>query len=244
MKKILIAIIVTLTLFGCSENKLTRQMPIERKMEIGNEYMELGKYHKAIPYFTDVVFERNSKHTAEAQMKLGDCYFYQNKFLEARFEYEELIRLFHDYKDINMAYFQIGVCRYNESLPAHYTQEETEKAVTAFETFIEKFPFDEMKKDAINYIQKCRYKLLEKRYYNGYAYYKMFDYSAALMYFDEIAELGNVDELDKMSLYYSAKIYITRKDKENAVSTAGRLTERYPGSKEAEKINQLLQKLK
>ncbi len=244
MKKILIAIIVIITLFGCSKNKLTQQMPIERKMEIGNEYMELGKYHKAIPYFTDVAFERNSKYTAEAQMKLGDCYFFQNKFIDARFEYEELIRLFHDYKDINMAYFQIGVCHYNESRPAHYTQEETERAITAFETFIEKFPFDEMKKDAIEYIQKCHYKLLEKKYYNGYAYYKMFDYSAALMYFDEIAELGNIDELDKMSLYYSARIYITRKDKENAVSTAGRLTVRYPGSEETEKINQFLQKLK
>lgn len=244
MKKILIVFIVIITLFGCSKNKLTQQMPIERKMEIGNEYMELGKYHKAIPYFSDVVFERNSKYTAEAQMKLGDCYFFQNKFMEARFEYEELIRLFHDYKDINMAYFQIGVCYYNESRPAHYTQEETEKAITAFETFIEKFPFDEMKKDAIDYIQKCRYKLLEKKYYNGYAYYKMFDYSAALMYFDEIAELGNIDELDKMSLYYSAKIYITRKDKKNAVPTADRLTERYPGSEETEKINSLLQKLK
>jgi len=244
VKKILIAIIVVLTLLGCSKNRLTRQMPIERKMEIGNEYMELEKYHKAIPYFADVVFERNSKYTAEAQMKLGDCYFSQNKFLEARFEYEELIRLFHDYKDINMAYFQIGVCYYNESRSAHYTQEETEKAITAFETFVEKFPFDEIKKDAISYIQKCRYKLLEKKYYNGYAYYKMYDYSAALMYFNEIIELGNIDELDKMSLYFSARIYITRKDKENAVSTAGRLTERYPGSKETEKVNKLLQKLK
>ncbi len=243
MKKIILFGIFII-LVGCSENRLTKDMPVERKMEIGNEYFEKEKYHKAIPYFTDIAFERNSAYTAEAQLKLADCYFNQNKFMEARFEYEELIRLFHDHKEVSKAFFQIGVCYFNESLNPHYTQEETESAISAFETFVEKFPFDEKKKEAIDYIQECQYKLLEKKYYNGYAYYKLSDYSAALMYFDEITELGNIDEIDKMSLYYSAKIYITRKDKENAVSTAGRLTERYPGSKETEKINRLLQKLK
>ncbi len=243
MKKILSLIIVLIILFGCSSNKMSKIMPVEKKMELANDFFEKEKYNKAIPYFSEVVFERNSIYTPTAQMKLADCYFNQNKFTEARFEYEELIRLFSDYKDIGRAYFQLGICYYNESLSPHYTQEETYRAIAAFETFIEKFPFDKLKKDAIDYIQKCRYKLLMKKYYNGYAYYKLFDYSAALMYFDEIIKLGNNNESDRMSLYYAFRIYLEREDIENAKLTGQKLINRYPQTDEAEKIVSELEKI-
>ena len=240
MKYLFIILIAFLS--GCSENKLSKDMPVEKKMEIGNEYFQKEKYNKAIPYYTDVVFERNSIYTQEAQIKLADSYFYQNKFVEARFEYEEVIRLFQDHEDVDLAYFQIGVCYFNESLPAHYTQKETKKAIDAFETFIEKFPFDKKKKEAFEYIQKCRYILLEKKYYNGHTYYKMYDYSAALMYFDEIIELGNINEVDKLSLYYSIKIFQKRENQEKTAELAAKLTKKYPGSKEAKKVKNILNK--
>jgi len=243
VKKILILIIVLLVLFGCSGNKMLKTMPVEKKMEIANGLFEKGKYSKAIPYYSEVVFERNSVLTPVAQMKLADCYFNQHKFLEARFEYGELIRLFTDYKDIGRAYFQLGVCYYNETLSPHYTQEETHRAISSFETFIEKFPFDSLKKEAIDYIQLCRYKLLMKKYYNGYAYYKLFDYSGALMYFDEIIKLGNNNEPDRMSLYYATKIYLARKDVDNAKTTGQKLINRYPQTEEAKKITSALEKM-
>lgn len=244
VKKLLILIIVLLALFGCSSNKISRSMPVEKKMDIANDLFEKEKFSKAIPYYTEVVFERNSVYTPIAQMKLADCYFNQNKFTEARFEYEELIRLFSDYKNIGRAYFQLGICYYNETLSPHYTQEETYRAITAFETFIEKFPFDSLKNDALDYIQKCRYKLLMKSYYNGYAYYKLFDYSAALMYFDEIIELGNNNEPDRMSLYYATLIYMARDDFEKAKLTGQKLISRYPQTEEADKITSELEKIK
>jgi len=242
VKKILVVIIITIVLGACSSNKVKDQMPVARKMEIADDYFARKKYHKAIPYYTDVAFERNSNYTSEAQLKLGDCYFNQNKFTEARFEYEELIRLFHDAKEINRAYFQVGVCFYEDSLNPHYTQEDTRNAINAFDTFMAKFPFDKLKQEAIHYVQKCHEKLIQKKYYNGYAYYKMHDYPAAFMYFDEIVELGNVSKVDKMSLYYEARMYITRKDKNNSMNIAEKLNARYPDSKETKKINNLIKK--
>lgn len=244
MKKLIFAVLIVILLAGCAGNKLDKLMPVEKKMQIADDYFNKQKYHKAIPYYTDVAFERNSSYTTDAQMKLADCYFKQNKYIEARFEYEELIRLFHDAKDIDLAYFQIGVCYWEDSLNPHYTQDETENAIRAFETFIEKFPFDEKKAGAIEYIQKCHYKLLEKKLNNGYAYFKMNDYSAALMYLDEITELGNINEVDREALFYSARIYIVRKDVENATIMIDKLNTRYPASKETAKINKLAKKLK
>jgi len=243
MRKIVFLFLLIIFMFGCSKNKLYQNLPVAEKMKIANAFFDRGKYHKAIPLYSDIAFERNSILTAEAQMKLAECYFLQNKFMDARFELEEMIRLFPDYENISNAYYKIGICFYEESLNPHYTQEETERAIDAFEIFLEKFPFAENRDKAVEFIQKCHYKLLKKKYNNGYAYYKLYDYSSALMYFNEIIELGNQDKLDRMSLFYSTKIYIFRKNNENALKTAGALSMRYPDSKEVEKINKLLKKL-
>ncbi len=241
-KLVFFLLLITIILGACSSNKTLENMPVEEKMKIGNELFARKKYNRAIPYYTDVAFERNSSYTAEAQTRIADCYFRQNKFIDAIFEYEELIRLFPDYDSIDHAYFRIGVCHFERSLSPHYSQEETNSAIAAFEIFIEKFPFSQQKTEAIEYINKCHYKLLEKKYYGGYAYYKMYDYSAALIYFDEIIKLGNINEIDKNSLYYAAKIYIVRKDKDNALKISEKLNTRYPDSKETHKINNLVEK--
>jgi len=239
LKNLFYLITLSILLFGCNANKLTKDMSVERKMEIGDKYFQKGKHNKAIPFYTDVVFERNSIYTAEAQIKLADCYFHLNKFMEARFEYEEVIRLFPDYENVNKAFFQTAVCYFEESLPSNYTQEETKKAIISFEIFIEKFPFDEKKKEAFEYIQKCHYSLLEKKYNNGYVYFKMYDYSAALIYFDEIIELGNINEIDKLSLYYSIKIFQKRENLKKVAEFTAKLINKYPDSKEAEKLTDI-----
>jgi outer membrane protein assembly factor BamD len=244
MKKILYLALLVLLFTACSSTKISKSIPVEEKMATADNFYQLEKYHKAIPYYTEVVLDRNSIYTAEAQMKLGNCYFNQNKFMEARFEYEELIRLFKNYPDIGEAYFRIGICYYEESLAPHYTQEETSKAILAFNTFIDKFPFHEKKTKAIEYLDKCNYKLIEKTYYNGYAYYKLSDYSSSLLYLEEVISENMTDELDKMALYLSGKIYCYRKDKGNALLVLDKLTQRYPEASETAIIEKLFNKIK
>lgn len=239
---VLVTALALTLLSGCSRNKAKNYMPVKQKMEMADNYFAIEKYHKAIPLYTDIVFERNSKYTAKAQMQLAECFFNQNKFLSARFEYEEMIRLFGDYDDIARAYFQIGVCNYENSLSPHYTQEETLQAIDAFQTFIEKFPFDGRKVESIDYINKCNIKLLEKKYYNGYAYYKLSDYSAALMYFEEIIELGNNNDMDMNSLYYASRIYIFRKDVANADKYVEKFMGKYSNTKLAPKLQKYYNK--
>jgi Tfp pilus assembly protein PilF len=70
----------------------------------------------------------------------------------------------------------------------------------------------------------------------------MYDYSAALLYFDEIIALGNTSEIDKLSLYYSTKIFLKRQDLLNAQKYADILQERYPQAEETAKILKQLNK--
>ncbi|HQB97765.1 MAG TPA: tetratricopeptide repeat protein, partial [Candidatus Cloacimonadota bacterium] len=89
---------------------------------------------------------------------------------------------------------------------------------------------------ALEFIRRSQYKLIEKKYQNGYIYYKMKDYSAALMYFDEVVALGNTDSLDRRSLYYSALLHLHQENMDAARASYEKLVSKYPGSKEAGKL--------
>ncbi len=241
MKKLIIILFVLTSMFACSRNNI-RVQPIERKIQIADELYAKGKYNKAIDYYQDIVFEKRSVHTAKAQFYLAESYFNMKRYEDAIVEYKELIRLFSDYKDIDIAYFRIGKAYLEQSLSPQYTQIETLAAIDAFEEFLERFPFNEKKDQAIAYLNQANFKLLEKKFENGLIYYRLYDYSSALLYFSEIIELGNRNHLDLRSRYYACLIYIDRKDKDNAQNMLTTLQNHYSNTSEAKRIFSRFQK--
>jgi outer membrane protein assembly factor BamD len=214
------------------------KLSAEANMKKADNLFARKRYNRASKFYQQVTFERNSPYVSDAQFQLAECYFRLKRYDEARTEYEVVTRQFPDQPRLDKAYYQIGVCWYEASLPAQYTQEETHMAVTAFEDYLERFPArnpDDVTK-ANEYIHKCEYKLLQKSYFNGYTYYRMYDFSAALLYFNEVRQVGITDHIDKLSLYYSAKIYLKRKDAANARSVIDQLIQKYPTSKEARRL--------
>lgn len=236
---IIILLSGVITSLGCSRSRMLKKMTTDEKMDFANSYFERGKYGRAAEIYLDIVFERSSKHTPAAQFLLGESYFKHGRYTEAIFEYRELIRLFPEHSKVNIVYFRIGEAYMNLSLNPHYSQEETVAAIDAFDVFLDKFPFDERRDKAIEYLDEAKYKLLRKKYYNGEIYYKLFDYSSAIFYFDEIIQLDMRDDIDKMSRYYSALIYVERKDRDNAKGMMETLSRYYPDSRQASRISQL-----
>ncbi|MDY0151434.1 MAG: outer membrane protein assembly factor BamD [Candidatus Cloacimonas sp.] len=235
MRRYLIILFILLLGFtACSKNKT--QLTTEARLKTADELFGRGKYARAALLYDEISFERKSASTAHATLRQADCYFEINKFGDAKSKYEQFIGSFPDHQDVSSAYYKIGVCLYEESLPPQYDQNETIECIEAFRLFIEKFPSDKRYTNALDYIRKSQYKLLEKTYLTGYIYYKMKDYSAALMYFEEIITLGNTDSLDRKSLYYSAKLHLHQKNREKARSSYDSLLERYAGSKEAKRL--------
>ena len=240
-KYLLLIMLIVICLFSCSSNKT--QLSTEAKLKNADELYAKGKYSRAAVIYEEISFERKSAATAYATMQVADCYFMMHKFAEARLRYEQFISSFPDHEKVADAYFRIGECFFEESRPPQYDQTDTINCIEAFRTFIDRYPSDPRYNKAIEYIQKCQYKLLEKDYLTGYLYYKMKDYSSALMYFDEIIALGNLDELEQKSLYYSAKLHLHQKNYDKAKASYERLLNRYPDSKEAKKLKNKFKKL-
>jgi outer membrane protein assembly factor BamD len=227
-------LLLIILLAGCARNKI--ELSTENKLVKADELYAKKKYSKAAILYDEISFEKKSASSAVALMKLADCYFQINKFTDARLKYTMMTTSYPDYTDIETAYFRIGVSYFEETLPPQYDQTETAQAIEAFRTFLDRFPSSDKYPEAIDYIRKCQSKLIQKKYHNGFIYYRMKDYSSALMYFDQITELGNLDKLDRQSLYYSIKIHIAQKNSEAANLAWQKLNARYPDSKEVSRL--------
>jgi outer membrane protein assembly factor BamD len=240
---LLISLCLVLFISGCSSTKELQQMSPEIAKEFADQYFAAQKYKKAIPYYQKIVHESNSVLLADAQLRLADCFFFRQEYIDARFEYEEFIRQFSEHSQVPYAFFQIGVCWFESSLPAHYDQSETFSAIDAFTEYLDRYPFHDKVFEAHQFIEECRFKLLKKRYYNGYTYYKMADYPSALLYFKEIIEKNQMHEFDRKALYYSALMYHYRNDLKNMQLMLARLQEKYPDSSETKTILNKKEKL-
>ncbi len=235
MKKTLILIVLMALLLACSNNLYEDKSETER-FKIANKYFEDGKYRKAIPIFESIVSYKTSGITTQAQAKLAESYYLMGQYENARLEYQFLMRYSSNMNELEIAYFRIGECFWLTSEPASYTQEETNAAIASLEEYLTRYPAGKYRSQANEIIKQAEEKLLEKTYLNGYTYYMLSDYPAALLYFSEVLATGSVSEIDMQSAYYSALIYKEQGNMERANSFKDYLRLSYPNDKLTKKI--------
>jgi len=235
MKKLLLLIAIFGLLFGCSNNLYEDKSETER-FEIANQYFNQGKYRKAIPIFESIVSYKTSAITTDAQAKLAESYYLLEQYENARLEYQFLMRYSSNMDELEIAYFRIGECYWKTSEPASYTQEETNSTISALEEYLTRYPTGKYRAESIEIIMQAEAKLLEKTYLNGYTYYMLSDYPAALLYFSEVLATGSISQIDMKSAYYSAKIYYEQGNLERANSYKEYLKLSYPDEKVTKKI--------
>ena len=243
LKKILFVFIISLIVISCSSNKSLANLPSEVKWQRAENFYNKKRYNKAIPYYEQIIFERSSIYTAEAQFKLGECHYNMKKYIEAIFEYQELLRLFPEHSHASNAQYKIGVSYAMLANSAHLDQSETERAIDAFTIFGERYPLDERQPQAIKIIADMQTILIKKTYLNGYIYFRMKDYPASQLYLNEIMRLGNRNEIEKKSAYYNALIHIDRREKEPAEQFVKHLAEYFPNSKEHKSATKRLSRM-
>ena len=231
---------MALVLTSCSKNKTIARLPSEVKWQTAENYFNRGRYTRAMPYYQQLVFEKSSVYTADAQFKLGECYFRRKSkenLVDAIFEYQEMLRLFPEHRLAPDAQFRIGEAYAMLSLSPEFTQDESERAIENFTRFIEKYPQDSRVAEAYRHIANMQLKIIEKKFLTGYIYFKMKDYPASQHYLNEIISLGNRNELEKKSVFYNAIIHIERREKSEAIAAIEHLDRHFPNSRETKRAH-------
>jgi len=142
----------------------------------------------AIEIFTKIV--QNSTYgplAAAAQYKLGLVLKSLARYYEAEEAFNKVISNYSDSEWAEAARFQIASCRQALSQGPDYDQGSTKEAKEKFQEFVREHPEATLSGDAEKNIAELKEKEAESKYNIGRFYEKQKDYTAAKIYYEDIA---------------------------------------------------------
>ncbi|UCD72166.1 MAG: outer membrane protein assembly factor BamD [Syntrophobacterales bacterium] len=206
-------IILSLLLGGClwKKGELKEEETSPAALyENGLALYKKKKYSRALEVFNELKgsFPGEDPYYTRAELKVADCYFFQEEYTEAISHYEEF-RKFHPFNEnIQYVIFQIGLSYFNQMLSADRDQSATRNALSNFEFLIANYPPSIFTDKAREKVKICRERLAEKELYIAKFHYKKKKYQGAKARLEGIVALyPDVDALDE-ALFYLGKSHL------------------------------------
>jgi outer membrane protein assembly factor BamD len=240
---ILLPIVLSL-LLGCGgkgKNIKTIQGDPDLLYKQGLARFNKRDYSKALKRFEELKsnFPDSPPYTIWAELKVGDCYFLQKKYVEAIASYEEFKKIHPGHEEIPYVQYQIGMSYFNQMFSLDRDQTPTKKALSSLEYLIANYPPSLFTEKAKGKIGVCKKRLADHEFYIGNFYYKKGKFQAAATRFEGLLEKFPKDPDEDKTLHFLGKSYLELEQWEKAEVTFTRILTEYPESsyyKEAKKI--------
>lgn len=168
----------------------------------GLDLLNAKKYEKARNEFNIVVKQYPASAYADsAQFYLAETYYRTGEYLTAAFEFSNVTRNYTSSKLVPDARFRIADCYAKLSPRVQLDQANTNKAIEAFQSFIDYYPSSALVPKAENEITALRNKLAQKDFEIAQLYVIMGYYRAAVVYYDVILDqYHDSDVADKAAI--------------------------------------------
>lgn len=165
-------------LTSCTEyTKLTKSHDVDLKFTKAKEYYEKGKYLESATLLESCVTPlRGTEKGEEALYLMAASHFKNKDYMTARSYYSGYCKSYPRGRYAEDARFHIGLCYYEESPEARLDQENTNKGIDEFTTFIAMYPRSSYVAEAQSKKQELRDKLAYKAYLNAKLYYRLGNY--------------------------------------------------------------------
>ncbi len=197
----LFVVLTSCAWFETQEEKTAEELRVE-----GLEQYDKGNYQKAINAFKDLKdWYPFSKHSALAELKIADAYFYMEEYEDAVFAYEEFENLHPRNEKTSYAVYQIGKCYFIQVDTVDRDQTPAQKALDTYNRFIKYYPDSVYVPQAIEERDQCIKSLAGNQLYVALFYYKTGHYKAALHRFRTL-----ISDYPDVGMHQEALEYITR----------------------------------
>lgn len=229
---------------SCSSEfgKVMKSKDYEYKLKKADEYFTKKKYRNAEQLYIELfpVYKGTDKFE-ELYYKYAYCAYYQKNYSDAENLFKGFLEVFPNSAKAEEIDYQHAYTFYLQSPKLELEQVNTAKAIGMMQTFINNHPGSARIKDATEVIDKSRAKLEAKEFRNADLYFKLQQYRAAGIAFNDLLnnypESSKGDEYKLMmvrSYYQFARLSISEKQLERyekVVEEYNDFVDRYPESK-------------
>ena len=189
-KKIFIVFIVisSVLMFSCSKHqKLLKSTDNELKYEKAMEYYEKGDYYRALQVIDQLIpIYRGTNKAEKLFYYYAYAYYHEREYIMASYYFKRFATSYPTSEFAQEAAFMSAYTKYLDSPRYSLDQTTTREAIDEFQLFINRYPFSEKAKQANILIDELRLKLQEKAYNIANLYYKMADYRAAIVSYENM----------------------------------------------------------
>ena len=264
IKNLMLLAFLSFLLFSCGEyQKVLNKGTVEDQYKMAVKMYEIKKYGKAIRLFEKITPAYRGKPQMERiQFMVAQSNFNEKNYTTAGYFFDRFAKNYPSSSKLEEASFASALSYKLASPEFSNDPTDTNKALEAFQSFINTFPTSEKIDEANQHYKELRYKLQKKYFeiaktYYTTADYDMRNYKAAIQAFDNLLSDYLGSEFKEEALLYRLKAahdfvlksYDRRKPEriKDALEAHEKLIRNYPESKyleEAKKIYATLNKEK
>ncbi|MCU0285584.1 MAG: outer membrane protein assembly factor BamD [Acidobacteria bacterium] len=247
----LIAILLLMNFTGCKSKKNVSLNPGETssaKDIYENARAKIKKDpEKARLLFKEVIhLYPDSTYSQRSKIGIADSYFRQKdvgSLIMAANEYQEYVNLYPNSPDAVYAKYQSAMCYYKQVRKPGRDQENTLKAIQAFESMVKMYPDTEEAKDARQKIAIAR-QTLATHYFNiGRTNLWLGAVRGALARFKQVMDEYPEFKLNDSLFFSTGRAYFIMRDYDSAISFFQRVITDFPKSKYFKKSKSMITKI-
>lgn len=183
-----ILLVAVLGLSACNSlEKIQKSKDTEYKLQKANEFYDMKHYAKAIILYEELLtIFKGTKKFEDIYYRYAMSYYLQKSYLASSYHFKNFSDLFPNSKRSEEARFLHSKSLFEQAPEHTLDQGNTKKSIKELQNFINQHPQSNKVTSANNMIDQSRNKLELKDKYSAELYYKVSQFRAAAIYFEQL----------------------------------------------------------
>lgn len=226
-----LAFVFLLLLPSCKGPEKKTGLSDAQLLQQAEEALSAKKHEKAVTLLKQLQSEYPASEWApRAQLDLGRAYYEDEKYIEAKAEFQKFLDLHPKHELAEEAHYYLALTYFAEIEIIDRDQTPAQRALTEFQTALKEAPDSRHAEEAKGNIKICQEKLADHEFFIGRFYFRKGKYAAAVGRFRYLMSRYPGTPVEEKTLYYLGESLYRLEEPEDAARVFLLLLERYPDS--------------